>query len=228
MPLVASVLKEMLGEGVAVAIAMPSLMNDELFPEERQYIARAVAKRQAEFGTARICARKALAELDVAPCPLVPNVDRSPRWPQGIVGSISHTVGICAVAVARDAFVAGLGLDLEEDTPLPAELEEFICTPFERSRFDGADRCDRGRHGKLLFSTKEAFYKCQYRSTETLIDFQDVELKFDTRMENFSVARLTRQGGIWNEVQRIQGKIRYASGLVITIAVLNVTSRQQK
>jgi 4'-phosphopantetheinyl transferase EntD len=220
--LVASILKEMLGEDVAIATAAPSLINDDLFPEERQFIARAVAKRQAEFGTARACARRALAELNVAPCPLLPNADRSPSWPQGFVGSISHTAGICGVAVGRDSFLAGLGLDLEEDVPLSGNLEELICTPFERSKFDVAEPCERGRLGKLIFSAKEAFYKCQFRSTETWLDFQDVELTLNPRMRQFSVGRLNRQGGVWNEIARARGEFRYASGLVITTAVLNV------
>ncbi len=66
---------------------------NDLFPEEQAYIAEAVEKRQVEFSTARVLARRALYELGVSPQSLCPNDDRSPRWPAGIIGSITHTDG---------------------------------------------------------------------------------------------------------------------------------------
>jgi 4'-phosphopantetheinyl transferase EntD len=62
----------MLGPEFAIAVAVPTLVDDQLFPEERLYLARAVPKRRAEFGSARICARRANAEPGVdsgAPAP---------------------------------------------------------------------------------------------------------------------------------------------------------------
>jgi 4'-phosphopantetheinyl transferase EntD len=194
-------------------------MNEQLFPDERQYVSRAVIKRQAEFGTARVCARRALARLGIAACSLLPNPDRSPRWPRGIVGSISHTAGCCAVAVTSSPHIAGLGLDIELDTRLDGGLEAMICTENERLWLNHANG-DRAQLGKLFFSAKEAFYKCQYTMTRSLIDFRDVELKIELGAESFSVARLTRSGGEWDRVHLVTGKFQRAAGFWITTALL--------
>jgi 4'-phosphopantetheinyl transferase EntD len=220
-PLRSSVPASMLGPGIAVAVATPMLVDDQLFADERQYISRAVEKRRAEFGTARVCARHALAELGVATCSLVPNTDRSPHWPFGIVGSISHTTGCCAVAVTRASQVIGLGIDVEFDTPLQPELISIICTTTERRWLDRCDRPAGAWLSKLLFCAKEAFYKCQYGTTRTPIDFRDVELHVDMATETFSVAGIAHQGPQWDLVRQASGKFRRDSGFVVTTAVLN-------
>lgn len=43
-----------------------------LFPEERELIAEAVAKRRAEFAAVRRCARRALGELGFPPVAILP------------------------------------------------------------------------------------------------------------------------------------------------------------
>ena len=172
-PLTASVLQSMLGSGVAVSVATPTIVTDRLFPEERQHISRAVKKRQAEFGTARLCARQALAQLGLAPCSLVPYPDRSPRWPQRIVGTISHTTGCCAVAVANVRHFAGLGLDVEMDTVFQRSLETTICTDQERARGSIVPVMPIGDvWGKLLLRAGSVL-QCQYATTQALIGFQD-------------------------------------------------------
>jgi 4'-phosphopantetheinyl transferase EntD len=220
MPLAASVLQSMLGSDVAVSVAAPALVTDRLFPEERQHISRAVEKRQAEFGTARLCARQALAQLGLAPCSLVPYPDRSPRWPQGITGTISHTTGCCVAAVASVRHFAGLGCDVEMDTALERALESTICTDRERVWLDRFSDAERGRLGKLLFSVKEAFYKCQYATTQTLIDFQDVEIEFDLNAGTFSVIKPKWTGAEWDFVNRIRGRFRREAGFLIATATL--------
>jgi 4'-phosphopantetheinyl transferase EntD len=210
----------MLGSDVAVSVAAPALVTDRLFPEERQHISRAVEKRQAEFGTARLCARQALAQLGLAPCSLVPYPDRSPRWPQGITGTISHTTGCCVAAVASVRHFAGLGCDVEMDTALERTLESTICTDRERVWLDRFSDAERGRLGKLLFSVKEAFYKCQYATTQTLIDFQDVEIEFDLNGGTFSVIKPKWTGAEWDFVNRIRGRFRREAGFLIATATL--------
>jgi 4'-phosphopantetheinyl transferase EntD len=220
MPLTASVLQSILGSDVAVAVAAPTIVTDRLFPEERRHISRAVEKRQAEFGTARLCARQALAQLGVAPCSLVPYPDRSPRWPQGITGTISHTAGCCAVAVAHVRHFAGLGLDVETDTALERSLEATICTGQERAWLDRFSDADRGRLGKLLFCAKEAFYKCQYATTRALIGFQDVEIEIELDAGTFSVIKLKGSGREWDFVSRMTGRFRREAGFLIAAATL--------
>jgi 4'-phosphopantetheinyl transferase EntD len=220
-PIDRSILTSMLGDGVVVDIAAPVLVASGLFPDELQYIAHAVDKRKAEFGTARLCARRALGQLGVAPCSLLPNPDRSPRWPKGITGSITHTTGCCVVAVTNAPHVMGIGIDIEQDTPLQLDLESMICTATERAWLDRAEQRERGFLGKLYFSAKEAFYKCQYSTTRTLLDFNDVEIEFDIKRQSFRITMLTHQGPVWDIVRSAEGQFRRIAGFVITTAVLS-------
>jgi 4'-phosphopantetheinyl transferase EntD len=145
---------------VVVAQAVPRLVDEVLYREEQAYLVSASDRRRAEFGTARICARRALARLGVMPCPLVPHEDRSPWWPPGVVGSISHTEGHCAVVLASSSQAAGLGLDLEVLGSTDREMEALVCTQAERQWLDGREDTERSPLVRAIFSAKEAFYKC--------------------------------------------------------------------
>ncbi|XUM21527.1 4'-phosphopantetheinyl transferase family protein [Bradyrhizobium oligotrophicum S58] len=161
---------------VVVAASGLSLAEDELFPEERAHIQAAVAKRRAEFATARILARRALASLGVAPVALVPAPDRAPVWPPGYVGSISHCADHRAVAVARSRDVSSLGLDVEDLRELDPSLRDLVLTPAERRWLHAQPDALQRTLPIVIFSAKEAYYKCQYPITRGFLDFQDVEL----------------------------------------------------
>jgi 4'-phosphopantetheinyl transferase EntD len=205
---------------VAVAQGVPALVDDCLYDEEREYIAEAVPRRRAEFGTARVCARRALAELGFASCSLAPYPDRSPRWPEGAIGSISHTAGICLVAVALSSRASGIGLDVECDGDLDRELEAMICTPAERRWLDQWMGEERGRMAKLVFSAKEAFYKCQYPTTRSILDFLEVELHIDPDAGRFTVARVHRIGAPWRFIEGARGRLLRTEGIIVTAATL--------
>lgn len=204
---------------VEVVQMRPRFVPDLLYREERVVVAGAVWKRQAEFGTARVCAREALARLGVAAGPLVPWPDRSPRWPNGVVGSISHTEDLCAVVVSRSSEARGLGLDVEEDMPLSAELGSMICTDGELGWISSWD-VDAGRLSKLVFSAKEAVYKCQYPITKTMLDFLDVELGISVDTGTFRVRAVHRSGPQLQSLRHIQGRFCCGHGLIATAATL--------
>jgi 4'-phosphopantetheinyl transferase EntD len=219
-PLGTPALRSFLGPDFAVAVATPALADDELYPEEREHIRGAVEKRRAEFGTARICARRALAELGIGPIPLVPYGDRSPRWPYGIVGSISHTVGHCVAAVTKSPKIRAFGIDVENHSPLAVDLERMICTPAERAHIADSPACDRGRIGKMFFSAKEAVYKCQYPLTRTLLDFRDVELSFEAGEGAFAVRRVLPRGERWQQIRAARGRFLLLEDAIVSVAIL--------
>ncbi len=213
-------LDALLGDRFAVAAAAPVLVDDALFAVERRHVAQAVAKRRAEFGTVRVCARRALAELGIAPCPLVPAPDGSPQWPAGIVGSLSHTDELCAAAVTGNAGVRAVGIDVERDAVLDMELEEMVCTAAERDWIRRQDPDWHGRLGTLFFSAKEAFYKCQHALTKATLDFADVELEVSWREGEFRVARLAAAFAPVFRSAAFSGRFGYAAGHITTVAVL--------
>jgi 4'-phosphopantetheinyl transferase EntD len=79
---------------------------------------------------------------------------------------------------------------------------------------------ERGRAAKILFSAKEAFYKCQYTVTERFLDFTDVELSIDLQRGSFFVSGIRRAGTEWDKVRLTTGKIRRSDGVIATLAIL--------
>ena len=175
--------------------------------------------RQREFATARACARRALARLGVKPVALVPHADRSPCWPDGIVGSITHTRDLCLVALARRGRLASLGIDIERVTGASTDIEELVCTPAERRWLDARPAALRGANIRLLFSAKEAFYKCQHPLTKTYLDFQDVELAIGDGNGTFAARIIGPSHAALNrELAGVRGRWAWLGGLVVTAA----------
>jgi len=160
--------------------------GDDLLPEELALVARAVPKRRREFATGRRAARELLASLGLPGGALLRNEDRTPVWPAGVVGSISHCDGLCVVAVARASDVGGIGVDVEPDLPLGPDLWPRICTATELATLVGpAPQDERGRVARLVFSAKEAFYKSVFPSLREVLGFHQVELQVDWRASRF-------------------------------------------
>ncbi len=199
---------------VVVEASSPATELDELYPEERRHIEAGswAVERQREFAAARACARRALRRLGLAPCPLVPHADRAPRWPDGIAGSITHTRELCLVAIARRGRGASLGVDVERVTATGADIEALVCTPAERRWLNAQPAAQRERNVRLLFSAKEAFYKCQYPLTRTFLDFQEVELGIDVGGGSFTVMK--------PDPAAVRGRWIWLEDLVIAAAML--------
>jgi 4'-phosphopantetheinyl transferase EntD len=219
-PAIAGALKGLLGPGFALACERPRSVDGLLFEEERSYLAQAGAKRRAEFGTARLCARRALLELGIPSGPLVPQADRSPTWPNGVVGSISHSSGWCVAAVTTRPDVAGVGVDIEDDTPLEPDLELLVCTPMERRILAGLGDDMRGRSAKILFSAKEAIYKCQYPTIGIPLDFHDLELDLDSARGEVRLSRVACDEAVRAGLMTIELRFVRLAGLILTAALL--------
>ena len=159
------------GAELRIAGDLPSL-----FPDEAQHLGRAVPKRVQEFAAGRFCARRALAELGFTGYPLGMNSDRRPRWPASVVGSITHTDGICGAVVAEQRRFRAIGLDMELVGRVTPEIWPYICAPEERAWLAALREPEQSRCAALVFSAKESFYKCQYGVTRQWLEFDDVEL----------------------------------------------------
>ena len=96
---------------VAVAEGLIADWQPDLWPEETAYVANAVEKRRREFACGRHFVRSCLRALGRPDEPLPVRADRSPRWPDGLVGSITHTDTYCAAAVARADDVDSIGIE---------------------------------------------------------------------------------------------------------------------
>jgi 4'-phosphopantetheinyl transferase EntD len=95
-------------------------------------------------------------------------------WPEFLVGSITHTVGLCAAAVADRAHVIALGLDSEVVGAVKADLWPSICAAAELAWVDTLQPGEQAQAVAMIFSAKEAFYKCQYPLVGERLNFHDV------------------------------------------------------
>jgi 4'-phosphopantetheinyl transferase EntD len=145
-----------------------------LLPEEAESVSNAVPKRIQEFAAGRLCARRALAKFGVADFPIRVARDRQPVWPEFLVGSITHTVGLCAAAVAARAHGIALGLDSETVGAVKAHLWPSICAAAELAWVDTLHPEEQAKAVAMIFSAKEAFYKCQYPLAGERLNFHDV------------------------------------------------------
>ena len=108
-----------------------------MFSIEAAAVAGAVAERRREFGTVRYCAREALRQIGVPAVPILPDVDGAPRWPVGVVGSMTHCAGYRAAVVARSGELCGVGIDAEPHAALPDAALDLVLRDEERARLLG-------------------------------------------------------------------------------------------
>ncbi|MFF1720293.1 4'-phosphopantetheinyl transferase family protein [Streptomyces sviceus] len=151
--------------------------NTALYPEEAALVAHAVPKRRREFAAVRACARRAMEKLGVPPQPVLSGERGAPRWPAGLIGSMTHCDGYCAAALVRSADLASLGIDAEPHGPLPKGVLESVSLPGERVRLRELARTYPDVHwDRLLFSAKESVYKAWFPLTRTWLDFSEADI----------------------------------------------------
>lgn len=133
----------------------------------------AVKKRQIEYLCGRYCAMTAMKELGLPSIPLAMGEDRAPIWPEGLLGSITHTQGWASAAVGRRPAVKGLGLDLEHEMALASPpMVKHICLD-ERELSAVAEHLGvrEGLALTLIFSAKESFFKATYNRVQRYYGF---------------------------------------------------------
>jgi 4'-phosphopantetheinyl transferase EntD len=187
-----------------------------MFSVEAAAVAGAVAERRREFGTVRYCAREALRQIDVPAVPILPDVDRAPRWPVGVVGSMSHCAGYRAAAVARSGRLCSLGIDAEPHAALPDAMLDFVLRDEERTRLLALAAADSSRHwDRIVFCAKEAVYKAWFPLTRRWLDFADVSTTIHA--DGTFQARLTvpAPGVAGVELDGFSGRWLVGRGLVL-------------
>jgi 4'-phosphopantetheinyl transferase EntD len=179
-----------------------------MFSDEAAAVASAGAERRREFGTVRWCARKALRQLGVPAVPILPDGDRAPRWPVGVVGSMTHCAGYRAAVVARSGELRGVGIDAEPHAALPADMLDLVLRDEERTRLLSLADADPLVHwDRLVFCAKEAVYKAWFPLTGRWLDFEDVSI--DARPDGAFAARLRGDA-------ELSGRWKVDRGLILT------------
>jgi 4'-phosphopantetheinyl transferase EntD len=170
----------------ACAEMLADVPESTMFSVEAAAVAKAAPERRLEFASVRHCARQALRRIGVPAVPILPDADRVPRWPEGIVGSMTHCAGYRAAAVARSDELSGIGIDAEPHAALPSAAGGLIVRDEERTQLRELSDADPELHwDRILFCAKEAVFKAWFPLTRRWLEFDDVSVKVrpDTTFE---------------------------------------------
>lgn len=214
-----ALLRRLLPEGVAVAVARPGAPGLAALDDEIAALGRAVPRRRRDFIAGRAAAQRAMAALGAPALPVPPGPDRAPCWPAGLVGSLSHSGRFCLAAVARREVLAGIGLDAVEDLPLAEDAGCVGCTPAERAWLDAQPRAVSGRMRRLILSAKESLCKALYPLSGRPLDFAAVEIAVAVEDGRFA-ARLRRPAGPVGAGDEIAGRFGRAAATLVTAVAL--------
>ncbi len=186
-----------------------------LFPEEAQILSpNAVIKRRLEFAAGRHAARVALRSLGQPKVALGKSDNGQPLWPNGTVGSITHTedLAIAVATVATDQ--TGIGVDLELIQRFRPDLAEAVLTANELSCVQ--EQSDLA----AIFSAKEATYKAIFTTLGKVIGFQDVELSVGDQGRCFSATAVTDFSPEFPVGEAfLNGRILSTNGMILSVAL---------
>lgn len=137
-------------------------------------LSNAIAKRQTEYLAGRWCARAALATLGFTGVPSL-NADRSPCWPEGTIGSISHSHGQAEALVADSRQWLTVGVDIEQwmTTDTAHRVAPTLLTEQELAHWQALPASQQATQLTRIFSAKESLFKALYPLTQTRFYFQD-------------------------------------------------------
>jgi 4'-phosphopantetheinyl transferase EntD len=198
---------------------VPPLHDDELASTAPMSL-----DRLKEFSQGRWHARRALAQFGVTDASLPVSANRSPVWPKGYVGSISHVPAnrqhhlpgqVMAVA-AQSKDCSGLGVDLERTGMLmPEHWQAFLCTR-ELAYIGSRPWSQRNHWAHGLWSAKEAAMKALMRP----LDAQSVEVRMFADERSFVIHGCILQTGFTEDLGHVSGWITFEPGWVLAMATL--------
>ncbi len=152
---------------------------ESAIPALPESVRAAVLKRRIEFSAGRWCAQEAMKKFAI--CETVAmGAQREPLWPEGLVGSISHSSGFAMATVGCAKRYAGIGVDAEciLDTLRARELyKEFAVEgEWQHLVLSLPTHSTEAVLATLIFSAKESLYKCVYPRVKRILSFHDVRI----------------------------------------------------
>lgn len=153
-------------------IAPPAIKHSLQRLPECDQESKSKTKRQTEFESGRSSAHKLLQSFSESNKVEVAT-DRSPIWPAGFVGSISHSDQWIWAAVAQTDSTRSVGIDTEiiVDGKTVQQLQQEVATLDEWSVVSALG-IDVKTAFTTVFSAKEAFYKCWYPQNNEFFGFE--------------------------------------------------------
>jgi len=191
----------------------------DLFAQEQELIQKAVDKRRREFAAGRACAREALGSIGLSPMPILRNEAGAPVWPDGILGAISHSHTWAGAAVTRLPDLCGIGLDIETIQRVNPGIGHMVLTQQETDIHAALPDTEKQQFLALVFSAKEALYKCLSPLSAQRIGFKDAIVR-RTEKEKFEVLMSDRIASTLPACACMTGSYFLHEGSVFTGIVL--------
>lgn len=148
-----------------------------LTEQEAELISNRHASYQQNFIRGRICAKRALESMGfkMADLELLRLPDGQVSWPEGVVGSISHTDGFAGAIVGWKSDFQSVGLDIEKKNRVHPSIWDRVFTENEKEILLQYSKELHAEKATEIFSLKEAFYKFQWPLTNRFLGMRDVE-----------------------------------------------------
>ena len=178
---------------------------------ERTYLENVSQNRKREFIAGRFCAHEAMVLANIPAKHIQIGEKGEPIWPSNIVGSITHSHGYAAAAVARKSDILSLGIDAEVDEPLSSKVLRRISNDQEHQWAKTVGGTLVQHPGKVLFSAKEATYKAWYPITHEWLGFKEALINFHDQGNTFTV-HIQKNGPI----KEMHGKYMIREDVIVT------------
>ncbi len=183
----------------------------------------AASKRRAEFLAGRLAARDSVAALCGAPEAPSQDAERLPRWPAGIIGSITHSHGLAAAVVGHQRAYEGLGLDAERllTTERALRLAPQILVNTERAWLASLETSQQGRFVTLVFSLKESLFKALYPLVRQRFYFPDAQLSnWDPASGEVTITLRKTLSARWGAGTRLEGQVADLEDHLLTLIAI--------
>jgi len=226
--------KDFVADSRTLLLAWRSLLPDEVFLSAGRLLDKAIpltagerasaglvdARRLRELESGRVYAKRALAMIGFHGVERPIGPDRSPEWPAGAVGSITHVMGLdgghFAAAVAREDAVCAIGIDVEREDGLHPRLWDHVLTPRELERVLALPVPARATEAQVVWCAKEAVGKAALRPIEPV----DLDIEIDRNGDGYTATWRHAIGGTVRSAHVWHGRIARSQGFILAAVVL--------
>ncbi len=167
-----------LPQGAVAHFTQEKKSSEILYEVERSIAHSFEQTRLQDFCGGRYCAHQCLSEFDLSE-PILKTEHGEPLWPDGVVGSISHSKFLSGAVVMPKSEYKAVGLDIETIGRVELELWSLFFTPNEIDWLRSKPPQYQSFYATLFFSIKEAYFKMQFSITQRFVDFQDCMVTYD-------------------------------------------------
>jgi 4'-phosphopantetheinyl transferase EntD len=182
-------------------------------------------ERLRELECGRVYAKRALAMIGFHGVELLVGPDRSPQWPAGVVGSLTHVNGCdgghFAAAVARADTFCAVGIDVERERGLHPGMWEYVLTTHELERILALPVPKRAIEAQVAWCAKEAAGKAALRPIEP------AELDIENNPDGeFTATWRPVIGGVTHSAHIGHGRTTRSQGFILAAVILPRQKRE--